>query len=84
MGSSDPNSIAWNKFLDSVNSPYSNPSQPSIRKLGGGGDTRGYGVSQTFSTVGALANRGSRLLRGKSAVRRIGTLTSRRPTARYG
>ncbi len=52
-GTSDPNSMAWNKFLDSASAPYSNPPQPSIRKLGGGGDTRGFSVAQTFSTVGA-------------------------------
>jgi sugar lactone lactonase YvrE len=51
-GTSDTNSMAWNKFLDSVNAPYSNPPQSSIRKLGGGGDTRGFSVAQTFSTVG--------------------------------
>jgi uncharacterized repeat protein (TIGR03803 family) len=63
-GTSDPKSIAWNKFLDSANSPYSNPTQ-SIRKLGGGGDTRGYSVSQTFSTVGAVSEPGEPTIAGQ-------------------
>jgi uncharacterized repeat protein (TIGR03803 family) len=64
-GTSDSNSMAWNKFLDSVNAPYSNPPQSSIRKLGGGGDTRGYSVSQTFSTVGALSEPGEPSIAGQ-------------------
>jgi uncharacterized repeat protein (TIGR03803 family) len=63
-GTSDPNSVAWNKFLDSTSSPYSNP-QPSIRKLGGGGDTRGFSVSQTFSTVGATGEPGEPSIDGQ-------------------
>lgn len=46
------NAIAFNKFLDAANAPFS--TQPAGRPFQpkGGGDTRGYSVSQTFSTVG--------------------------------
>jgi hypothetical protein len=62
-GTSDPNSIAWNKFLDSANSPYSNPTTSSIHKLGG--DTRGYSIAQTFSTIGADAELGDPSIDGQ-------------------
>jgi uncharacterized repeat protein (TIGR03803 family) len=62
-GTSDTNSVAWNKFLDSTSAPYSNP-QPSIRKLGGG-DTRGFSVAQTFSTVGATGEPGEPSIDGQ-------------------
>ncbi len=64
-GTSDPNSVAWNKFLDSASASYSNPPQPSNRKLGGGGDTRGFSVAQTFSTVGATGEPGEPSVAGQ-------------------
>jgi len=63
-GTSDPTSIAWNKFLDSANSPYNNPGPASIHKLGGG-DTRGFSVAQTFSTVGATCEPGEPSIDGQ-------------------
>ncbi len=64
-GTSDPNSMAWNKFLDSVNAAYSNPPHSSIRKLGDGGDTRGFSVAQTFSTVSNVLEPGEPTIDGQ-------------------
>ncbi len=63
-GTTDSNSMAWNKFLDSAGAPYSNPPQPLIRKQDGG-DTRGYSVAQTFSTVGAAGEPGEPSIDGQ-------------------
>ncbi len=49
-GSTATNAVAWNKFLDAANSPYA--PIPPMQGMAGGGDTRGYSVSQTFSTIG--------------------------------
>jgi hypothetical protein len=62
-GTSDTNSIAWRKFLDSSAEAY-NPPSPQIRKLGGG-DTGGFSVSQTFSTVGAPGEPGEPTIDGQ-------------------
>ncbi|HEY3852833.1 MAG TPA: choice-of-anchor tandem repeat GloVer-containing protein [Verrucomicrobiae bacterium] len=64
-GTTDPDSAGWGKFLDSANAPYSNPGLDSIRKLGNGGDTRGYSVAQTFSTVGATTEPGEPTIAGQ-------------------
>jgi hypothetical protein len=57
--------MAWNKFLDSANAGYSNPGLTSFRKLDGGGDTRGFSVAQTFSTVGAAGEPGEPSIDGQ-------------------
>jgi mucin-19 len=49
-GSTATNAVAWNKFLDSANVPFA--PTPPMQGMAGGGDTRGYSVSQTFSTQG--------------------------------
>lgn len=64
-GSTDTNSVAWNKFLDSTSAAYTNPAVSSLHKLGGGGDTRGYSVAQTFSTVGATGEPGEPSIDGQ-------------------
>jgi hypothetical protein len=54
-GSTDTNSIAWVKFLNSANTAFAQPmaGKQVVRKLGGGGsDSSGYSCSQTFSTTG--------------------------------
>ncbi len=50
-GSTATNAIAWNKFLDSANSPFVQQTETKM-KMDGGGDSRGYSVSQVFSTQG--------------------------------
>lgn len=49
-GTTVTNSFAWNKFLDSANSVYAPTGTP--QKMAAGGDTRGYSVSQIYSTKG--------------------------------
>jgi uncharacterized repeat protein (TIGR03803 family) len=62
-GSTDPNSVAWVKFLDSSSSAFV-PPLSLVRKLGGG-DTAGFTVSQTFSTVGAPGEPGEPAIAGQ-------------------
>ena len=57
-GSTPTNSFAWKHFSDAAKSPYTGPAQQRARKLSGGGDGRGYSLSQTFSTVGATSEPG--------------------------
>jgi hypothetical protein len=61
-GSTATNSFAWKKFLDAVASPYPAPTAATpvtlvARRLDGG-DTRGFSISQVFSTVGAHSEPG--------------------------
>jgi len=62
-GTSDPNSMAWNKFLSSSAGAFVPPA-PAVRKLGGG-DTAGFAVSQTFSTAGAPGEPGEPNIAGQ-------------------
>jgi len=57
-GSTPTNSFAWKHFSDAARSPYSKVAPQGARKLSGGGDSRGFSVSQTFSTVGAVSEPG--------------------------
>jgi uncharacterized repeat protein (TIGR03803 family) len=63
-GTSDSNSVAYYKFLES-SATASAPSSAKVRKLGGGGDTGGFSVSQTFSTVGAQGEPGEPAIDGQ-------------------
>jgi uncharacterized repeat protein (TIGR03803 family) len=63
-GTSDTNSIAWDKFLDSSAGAFTNPPSSNVRKLGGG-DTGGFDVSQTFSTVGSPGEPGEPAIDGQ-------------------
>jgi uncharacterized repeat protein (TIGR03803 family) len=63
-GSTDTNSAALNKFLDSVSSPFVQTSLPVVRRQDGG-DTRGFSVSQVFSTVGAAGEPGEPNIAGQ-------------------
>ncbi len=63
-GSTDTNSAAMPKFLDSVGASYVQPAlvhsiQPHV------GDSRGYSVSQVFSTVGATGEPGEPNIAGQ-------------------
>jgi uncharacterized repeat protein (TIGR03803 family) len=64
-GTTDTNSIAWIKFSDAAASNYTSPAQSSYRKADSGGDTRGYVVAQTFSTVGATSEPGEPSIAGQ-------------------
>ncbi len=57
-GTTATNSFAYNKFLDSVGSPFSNPGQQGSFTVKSGGDSRSFTVTQTYSTVGAAAEPG--------------------------
>ncbi len=56
-GTTASGSFAWTKFLDAANSPFAPPvfTGPVPQD---GGDTRGYSVTQTFSTVGTSSEPG--------------------------
>jgi uncharacterized repeat protein (TIGR03803 family) len=64
-GTTDPNSIAWIKFLDSSTTPFTNGSNVRVRPFDGGGDTAGFTLSQTFSTVGSVTEPGQPLIDGQ-------------------
>ena len=55
-------SFAWKHFSDAAKAPYIQPVPQGARKLSGGGDNRGFSVSQTFSTVGAVPEPGEPVL----------------------
>ena len=61
-GSTPTNSFAWKHFSDAVAYPFALPVGKAVQKFSGGGDSRGYSVSQTFSTVGAIAELGEPVL----------------------
>ncbi len=52
-GSTAADSFAFRKFLDAANAPFAQPVPHLQHVRNGGGDTRGYSSSQTFSTAGA-------------------------------
>jgi len=52
------NSIAFAKFVDAAHAAFNQPLPVGNHVKTGGGDTRGYTVSQTFSTVGAQSESG--------------------------
>ena len=51
-GTTTTASFAWPRFLDAVNNAFMPAPSVAGPQAQGGGDTRGYSVSQTFSTVG--------------------------------
>jgi len=63
-GTTGTNSAAFYKFFDTVVSTFIQTSLPVIRKLNGG-DTRGYSVSQSFSTVNAQGEPGEPNIAGQ-------------------
>jgi len=52
-GTTATNSFAFNKFLDASAAPFAQPVPRQQHVKTGGGDSRGYTCSQTFSTVGS-------------------------------
>jgi uncharacterized repeat protein (TIGR03803 family) len=64
-GTSDSNSLAHNKFLDAALDPFTPPTPRGQHVRTGGGDTRGYTTSQTFSTVGNLSEPGEPTICGQ-------------------
>ena len=51
-GTTTAKSFAWPKFLDAASSPFVHPPIQAGVEPQEGGDTRGYSVSQVFSTAG--------------------------------
>jgi hypothetical protein len=63
-GTTATNSIVWTKFLSSSATAFDSPPPAIVHKLGGG-DTSGYSVSQSFSTVGAPGEPGEPAIAGQ-------------------
>jgi uncharacterized repeat protein (TIGR03803 family) len=64
-GTTDTNSLAYNKLFDAASHPFLQPPPQGQHVRTGGGDTRGYSVSQIFSTVGNVSEPGEPAICGQ-------------------